>query len=251
MQIKLKEEFQTKWEKYFSGADLPMTFYFSDGNNGVEQASETKGWSCLVCDLAKVRKGNSHCFNADSVLCPGGKRYTGYTDQMYPNFKHFLSSGIPGELEGERYIRTPDMVQEIMENYKVLPAKGKDLIFKRWDDLTEQDDPEVVIFFAKPDVLSGLFTLANFDQTDPNGTFTPFGAGCASIVHYPYLEKDTERPRAVIGMFDPSARSCVPADIMTFAAPMTKFEKMVEYMDESFLITNTWDKVRKRISKSH
>jgi hypothetical protein len=114
--------------------------------------------------------------------------------------------------------------------------------------LQEFDVPAVVIFFAKPDVLSGLFTLANFDQTEPNSTFTPFGAGCGSIVHYPYLEKDKERPRAVIGMFDPSARPCVPRDTLSFAVPMVKFEKMIQYMEVSFLITSTWKTIKKRIN---
>jgi hypothetical protein len=36
-------------------------------------------------------------------------------------------------------------------------------VFKRWDTLDEADSPEVVIFFAPPDVISGLFTLANAD----------------------------------------------------------------------------------------
>src|SRR5208283_136858 len=102
------------------------------------------------------------------------------------------------------------------------------------------DEPAVVIFFARPDVLSGLFTLANFDQTEPNGTYTPFGSGCASIVAYPYLEKDKDRPRAVLGMFDPSARPCVPKDTLSFAVPMVKFEKMIDYWEESFMITHTW-----------
>ncbi|MDD3876527.1 MAG: DUF169 domain-containing protein, partial [Bacteroidales bacterium] len=97
-------------------------------------------------------------------------------------------------------------------------------------------------------VLSGLFTLANFDQTEPNSTFTPFGAGCGSIVHYPYLEKDAARPRAVIGMFDPSARPCVSGNTLSFAVPMVKFEKMIHYMEESFLTTNTWTKVKNRIN---
>jgi hypothetical protein len=107
--------------------------------------------------------------------------------------------------------------------------------------------PEVVIFFAKPDVLSGLFMLANFDQVEPNGVFTPFGAGCGTIVHYPYLEMKSDRPRAVIGMFDPSARPYVPSNVLTIAVPMVKFEKMVGYMEESFLITDTWKSVNKRI----
>ena len=57
------------------------------------------------------------------------------------------------------------------------------------------------------------------------------------------------RPRGVLGLFDPSARPCVPTNILTFSVPMVKFAKMIDYMDESFLITGTWDKVRKRIIK--
>lgn len=73
-------------------------------------------------------------------------------------------------------------------------------------------------------------------------------AGCGSIIHYPYLEKDSEKPRAVIGMFDPSARHCVPADPLTFAVPIVIFNKMINYMKESFLITQTWTKIIKRIT---
>jgi hypothetical protein len=151
-------------------------------------------------------------------------------------------------MEGERYIQTPEMVLKIMKNHKKLDLPGKYLLFKRWDKLTENDEPDAVIFFAKSDVLSGLFTLANFDQTEPNSSFAPFGSGCSSIVYYPYLEKDKERQRAVIGMFDPSARICIGADEIAFTVPMKKFEKMVGYMDESFLITPTWKKIQVRIA---
>jgi hypothetical protein len=150
-------------------------------------------------------------------------------------------------MEGERYIRTPEMVKKLMKNQEHIRVPGKYIVFKRWDMLSETDDPEVVIFFTTPDILSGLFTLANFDQTEPNSTFTPFGAGCGSIIHYPYLEKDKERPRAVIGMFDPSARRCVQPGELTFSVPMVKFNKMISYMDESFLITDSWKEVQKRI----
>ncbi len=62
-------------------------------------------------------------------------------------------------------------------------------MFRRWDKLSPEDNPEVVIFFARPEVLSALFTLANFDQADPNGVICPFGSGCSSIIHYPRLEQ--------------------------------------------------------------
>jgi hypothetical protein len=105
----------------------------------------------------------------------------------------------------------------------------------------------VVIFFAQPDVLSGLFTLTSFDEADPNGVFAPFSAGCGTIVQYPYLEKDSDRPRGVLGMFDVSARPFVPKETLTLALPMKKFQRMIENMEESFLITPSWDKVKARI----
>lgn len=249
MDLKLKEKFLEKWKEHFGTAELPIVFYYHKEIRNATRVTRTKGRSCLICELSKVRKGESLAYNAEAIACGGAKRYLGYADTIRPNFEYFLSCGIPGEMEGERYIRTPEMVLELQKQQQTLKdAKGNYIIFKRWDLLEEFDEPAVVIFFAKPDVLSGLFTLANFDQTEPNSTFTPFAAGCGSIVHYPYLEKDAERPRAVIGMFDPSARPCVPKDILSFAVPMIKFEKMINYMDESFLITDTWKKLNKRIN---
>ncbi len=251
MDITVKEKFILLWKKYFGETELPITFYYTEKIDITEKANPLKGHSCLICELAKVRKGQSISYNADAISCGGAKRYLGYSNDIRPNFEYFLSCGIPGVMEGERYVRTPEMVKEIQKNQRTLPIEGKNIIFKRWDNLIEEDTPEVVIFFAKPDVLSGLFTLANFDQTEPNTTFAPFGAGCGSIIHYPFLEKDQIRPRAVIGMFDPSARHCVPENTLTFALPMVKFLKMIDYMEESFLITDTWKTVKTRIDKEN
>ena len=248
MNIELKERFIDLWKKYFGEADLPVTFYYTDGNGGADWAEKPDGWRCLVCQLGKVRNGGSVAFNADAVTCGGAKRYLGFTDQVRPGFEYFLSCG-NDKIEGERYIRTPEMVKELMKNQKTLPVSGKNIVFKRWDNLNESDEPEVVIFFAKPDVLSGLFTLANFDQVEPNGTFTPFGAGCGSIIHYPYLESKSERQRAVIGMFDPSVRPCVRENELSFALPFKRFVKLISYMEESFLITGTWSVIKKRIDE--
>jgi uncharacterized protein (DUF169 family) len=248
MKTDLKEKFLILWKRYFNDAELPITFYYTTGGGGAEHFEKPKGRSCIICELAKVRNGRSLYFNMESLACGGAKRYLGYTKKMRPGFEYFLSCG-NDHMEGERYIRTPEMVTELMANQKELPIDGRNIVFKRWDNLTENDDPDVIIFFARPDVLSGLFTLANFDQTEPNGTICPFGAGCGSIVYYPFLESMTERQRAVIGMFDPSARPCVQNDVLTFAVPAKRFEKMVGYMEESFLITDTWTTVRNRIDK--
>jgi hypothetical protein len=96
-------------------------------------------------------------------------------------------------------------------------------------------------------VLSGLFTLAGFDSADPLGVIAPFCAGCAAIVQYPYLEGRSERPRAVLGMFDVSARPYVPAETLSFTVPWPLFLRMVDNAAESFLITDSWKKVRSRL----
>jgi uncharacterized protein (DUF169 family) len=200
-----------------------------------------------MADLSRVRTGKSVCFGADSFNCFGGKKYLGYSEDIMPNFEYFLSCGIPDELEGERYKKTPELVKEFVERAPKFEAPGRFIVFKRWDMLEESDEPDVVIFFARPDVLSGLFTLANFDVAELNGVFSPFAAGCGSIVQYPYLEKGSESPKGVLGMFDVSARPFVPGDVLSFSVPMNKFMTMVENIEESFLITRSWSKVCKRM----
>ncbi len=248
----LKQEFMDRWRKYFLDADLPITFYYTD-NPGDAQIFRTteEGLHCLIGDLAAIRQGKTLCFDTKSVACFGGKRYLGFTQNLMPNFEYFLSCGIPGKLEGERYKKTPELVRELLNLVPSFTAPAKYIVFKRWDALDEKDQPQVVVFFAPPDVLSGLFTLANYDEPTNEAVFCPMGAGCGTIVQYPFSEGQKDRPRAVLGMFDVSARPGVDATSLTFSIPIQKFERMVDNMDESFLTTGSWQKVRDRIAHSH
>jgi uncharacterized protein (DUF169 family) len=247
MDMEIKSKFLTLWKKYFNNAELPITFYYSDKEGQAEIAKPGSIARCVIGALVEIRKGRSLSFNADSIECFGGKRYLGFAQSIMQDFEYFLSCGIPGEMEGERYKKSPELVKEIMKNWPDFRAPAPFAIFKRWDNLEKGDSPEVVIFFAQPDVLAGLFTLVNFDESRPEGVFAPMGSGCSSIVSYPYLEKNSQHPRAVIGMFDPSARPYVPKDMLSFSLPMAKFVTMIENIEESFLITDTWKKLRKRI----
>jgi uncharacterized protein (DUF169 family) len=247
MDIETKGKFIRLQRKYFNNAELPVTFYYSDNPGHSELVQPGSVARCIIGALAEVRKGRSFSFNADSIGCLGGRRYLGFAESLMPDFEYFLSCGIPGKMKGERYKKSPELVREMLKNWPNLKAPAPFAIFKRWDNLDKEDSPEVVIFFAQPDVLSGLFTLANFDESQPEGVFAPMGSGCSSIVAYPYLEKDSPHPRAVIGMFDPSARVYVARDVLSFSMPMTKFVMMIEDMEESFLITDTWKRLRKRI----
>jgi uncharacterized protein (DUF169 family) len=248
MDTAFKEKFLMLWKKYFNDAELPITFYYTDEEGHAEAVKSGSVPRCIIGALVKVQKGQSLAFDVNAVGCAGGKRYLGFAENLMPNFEYFLSCGIPGKMEGERYKKSPEMVKEYMKKHApVMKAPGRFIVFKRWDMLDEADRPDVVIFFAEPDVLAGLFTLASFDEAEQNMVIAPFGSGCATIVQYPYMEVKSAHPRAVIGMFDVSARPFVPKNALTFSAPMSKFARMVENMEESFLITPSWAKVQKRI----
>jgi len=247
MDRKIKEKFMTLWKKYFGGAELPIAFYYTNDEGCAPKVKAPLGHRCIFGPLAKVRKGDSVCFDSEAAGCGGARRYFGFSDEIGPEFNFFLSYGIAGKVEGERYKRTPELVDKFIKNAALFQAPGKFIVFKRWDAINEFDEPEGVIFFAKPDVLAGLFTLANFDYEEPNGVIAPFAAGCGAIVQYPYLEKLAARPRGILGLFDISARPFVDKDELTISFPMTRFLQIVDYMEESFLITPSWEKVRKRI----
>jgi uncharacterized protein (DUF169 family) len=248
MDIKVRDRFIELWNKYFTNAELPITFYYSDTLNGAREANKPGGHNCMICDLSKVRKGEDIGFTKSGIGCGGGRKYSGFSNQLRTGFEYFLSCGKPG-LEGERYKKDPETVKLMLENMPEIYKEDKVMVFKRWDHLTEQDEPEVVIFFAKPDVMAGLFMLANYDFIGDAGVIAPFSSGCGSIILYPYMEKDKEKPRSVVGMFDPSARPCVKENELTFSTPYNRLIQIMEYFEDSFLITSTWEKMNKRIKQ--
>lgn len=246
MDQNIKNTFIEKWNNYFPNAELPIVFFYT--NEIKENINYTpSSFHCIIDKLSRVRAGETIILDSKTPMCGGGKRYMGFSQKLRPNFEYFLSCGIPGKMEGERYKKSPEIVSEIMEEMLPYPAPENYLVFKRWDKLNVEDDPSTIIFFAPPDVLSGLYTLCNFDEVDRNAVITPFGSGCSAIVYYPFMESKLPEPRAVIGMFDISARAYVASNELTFAVPFKKFIRMIDNMDESFLITETWHKVRERI----
>jgi hypothetical protein len=246
MEEERRDGFVSLWRKYFGDAELPIAIFFSDVDS--QGAAPPKGSGpCIVNMLPSVRKGQILSFSAESRICGGARRYLGFTAGVdMPNFEYFLSYGIPGKLEGERYKKSPELVRESVKSSPSFKAPKKFIVFKRWDKLSKSDEPEIVFFLAGLDVIAGLFTLANFDEAEPNAVICPFGSGCSSIVYHPYQELGSPRPRCVLGMFDISARPCVGEHTLSFAIPSPKFQRMVDNMDESFLTTDSWKTLRKR-----
>ena len=246
MEEEMRDAFVSLWRKYFGDAELPIAIFFSDVDTQGDAMTAESG-PCIVNMLPLARKGQTLSFSAKSHICGGARRYLGFASGVdMPNFDYFLSYGIPGKLEGERYKKSPELVRESVKSSPSFKAPKKFIVFKRWDKLSKSDEPEVVVFLADLDVIAGLFTLANFDEAEPNAVICPFGAGCSSIVYHPYLELRSPRPRCVLGMFDISARPCVGKNALSFAIPFPKFKKMVDNMSESFLTTDSWKDLRKR-----
>ena len=246
MDVGLKDRFLESWGKYFDGAGLPLCFYYTNDESLIASPPGTLS-RCVINVLNKVRDGKSLVLDVESVGCPGGKKYLGFKTSIRDDFEFFLSCGIPGSVEGERYKKSTGLVREMLQAETVFTAPGRFVVFKRWDKLEVLDKPAVAVFFAGPDVLAGLFTLANFDEAGPDGVFCPFGSGCSTIIRYPFLESLSPHPRGVIGLFDISARPFLLPNTLSFAVPWSKLMSMLANMDESFLVTPSWSKVRKRI----
>src|SRR5512136_671032 len=181
MDIKFRDQFIKQWKKYFAETELPICFFYTDNVKTEDLQSNSSSYRCLIGNLERVRQGQTLIYDASTKGCTGGKRYSGFSQRLRPDFEYFLSCGIPGQMEGERYKRTPELVKELMRHAPPMKAPGQFVVFKRWDVLAASDSPEVVIFFARPDVLAGLFAVANFDSAEPNGVVCPMGSGCSAI----------------------------------------------------------------------
>lgn len=242
MDLQVKEQFISSYNKYFKGAELPLIVGYTNNENGIGKVTSTTRERCMISHFRKARNGEVLYFGKGSIACGGGNRYCGFSQKLRPGFEYFLSYGNE-TLEGERYKKDPSTVDKWLTNIPPFEAPGSLLFVKRWDLMLESDIPFAVVFFAEPDQLAALFTLANYDETSMHGVISPMGAGCMTIVQYPYLENQKEHPSAIIGMFDISARPSVGSNEISFAVPIKKFVSMISFMDESFLITESWQKL--------
>jgi hypothetical protein len=64
------------------------------------------------------------------------------------------------------------------------------------------------------------------------------------IIYQPYREVHRENPGVILGILNISARSFIPSEILTLSISKEKFVEMVNNMDENFLITDSWAKIK-------
>jgi uncharacterized protein (DUF169 family) len=208
-------------------------------------------FSCVIGNIWRARKKKTAAyFSAEQFGCPGGAFWLGFLKPQTETIINYVSTGIPNRMKGEFYCDSPENLKQMFEYVDPKPASHKFCVFKPLSSFTGEENPELITFFARPEVLSGLHQLATFITNEPEVVVSPWSAACGSLVAWPlhYLSKGLNK--AVIGGWDPSARKFFKTDELSFTVPLGMFTEMTNRFDESFLKTNTWAIVQKKISRS-
>ena len=208
-------------------------------------------FSCVMGNIWRARKkGLPAYFSAEKYGCPGGSFWLGFHKPQTETIIAYVSTGVPGHMEGELYCDSPDELRRMFEQLDPRPAPAKYCVVKPLGLFHPEETPELVIFFARPETVSGLHQLATYVTNDPEVVASPWSAACGSIAVWPlhYLRKGQNR--AVLGGWDPSARKFFNTDEISFTVPLGMFEQMLASHGESFLTTKTWSTVQKKIARS-
>ena len=218
-------------------------------DKGVEAAFQN--WSCVMGHVWLARRKQSAAyFEARRYGCIGGSFYLGFHKPQLDLIARYVSTGIPGQLPGERYLPSPEVTRRFFNEVDPRPAPARFCVFKPVGQFRESEKPEVVTFFARGEVISGLCGLAAFVTEDFEVVVSPFGAGCSYMVSWPLRYMAQGRTKAVLGGWDPSDRKFMKTDEATFSIPYGMYLLFLEKWQDSFLTTETWAGVKKKIAKS-
>ena len=225
-------------EAFGEAAPLPIALGYSN-----QPASEVrKVPKCMIGAISKVRNGESLTLCEENVLCGGGGLYTAFRE-MPDRVPTFVS-------EIEHYKKSKEMVVDYVKSLDIHLSNKSYLNFVRVDNLKNWDNAEAVLFFATPDMLSGLCTWAFYDNNSPDAVTTQFGSGCASVVTFAVNENRKNGKRCFLGMLDPSARPLVPENELTLTIPMCRFKEMLGTMNDSALFQKAFSILKKRINRT-
>lgn len=224
-------------EAFGDAAPMPIAFGYSD--NAVSEIKRVP--KCMIGTISNVRHGESLTLSEENVICGGGGLYTAFRE-MPDRVPMFVS-------EVEHYKQSKEMVIDYVNNLNIQITSKPYLNFVRIDKLKSWDDAEAILFFATPDILSGLCTWAFYDNNSADAVTTQFASGCAAIVTFAINENRRNGNRCFLGMFDPSARPLVPENELTFTIPMSRFKEMLETMNDSGLFQKAFSIIKKRINR--
>lgn len=231
------QEFIAKFREAFGeAAPLPIAFWYDD----TAANPESRVPRCMIGAIRKVCNGNKLTLTSENVQCPGGALYAAF--RPMPDQIAFFVSQI------ERYKQTPEQMYAYVESLGIEMTDKPYLNFVCVDQLVSWEGVEAVVFFATPDILSGLCTWAFFDNDAEDAIVTKFASGCAAVITFASVENRKGGRSCFLGMFDPSARPLVPKNELSFAIPMSRFKEMLTTMPDSALYQKAFSVVRRRIN---
>lgn len=231
------KEFINHYQEAFGeNTQLPIAFWYSD--NPVADTEKTYG--CMFSRLKDARNGQPVSLWEGNMTC--GSIYAGFSE-MQEGVAFYVS-------QREHYQQTPQMVMEYVKSLEMQPMSGKYLNFVRVDSLETFDEMEGLLFFATPDMLSGLCGWTYYDNNSPDAVVSQFGSGCSSVIPVAVRENRKNGNRTFLGGFDPSARPHLAPGELTFVIPRSRWNTMKDTMLESCLFKSmAWNKIKDRISK--
>jgi len=231
-----KKKFIENFKHAFGSYELPIVFWYSD--KPISPIKKTRG--CYIGDLKAARNGGEVSFNLDTISCPGGKLYAGFSD-AHPNLGDFVSGK-------EHYKESPKLLIDFISNLYIENKSTEFINFASINNFENFENIEGLIFFASPDVLSGLVSWVLYDTNKADAVSVPFGSGCSSIISETIAENRNNGERTFLGIFDPSVRPQVEANVLSLAIPMSRFKKLYHTINASCLQgTHAWRKVKQRI----
>jgi uncharacterized protein (DUF169 family) len=237
----------------------PVAIILTDDkpDDGLHFKEGSVGGCVAIMLVAASKKNRVAFFDRKTFGCPGGGTGLGFGDRygMFPidcllstgNKEMAAQMGRAGAMmeEGERFYKNPELARKWVDSLPFTDVPTEYVVFKPLDQVTEQDEPELIVFFANADQLSALVVMADYNRGTNQSVTAPFGAACQSIL-FGYEEAKKENPRGVIGFFDISQRSVVDREILTFTVPLRMFQEMEANVEGSFLEKHAWQKLQER-----
>jgi len=210
-------------------------------------------FSCIFQSVWRARrKKTAACFDPEHFGCLGGAFCLGYIKPQLEAIVHYVSTGFGDQMPGEHYLDSPEAVRAMFDALDPRPAPAKYCVFKPLSMFETDEQPELVVFFDRPDVIAGLHQLCAYVTNDLEVVRSPMGAGCYGAVGWPIKYLEQGKLKAVLGAWDPACRKFFRTDEITFTVPTELFRMMVERWRESFLTHkgSGWEETRKRTLRS-
>lgn len=222
--------------------------YFSDEKPENALELKKKGNGCIVPLILKASTGIPVVFAEESTGWPCSAFYLGFQDTIFEGIEYFLSNKDDFRRPCERFIQNPALAKAFVDNVHPVKPNKHYLVVKPLEDFLPDEEPESVLFFVNADQLSALVFLSHYDAPGSmDRVLAPFASACMALVTLPLKLARNNEHKAVTGLFDISARTRMPKDLLSFAMPYSFLKKLAGFLPESFATSHNWGTLKDRI----